>query len=216
MEFDYPGWISDIIEKIRRQFGKRVWLIGLQGSCRRGEATPQSDIDIVVIFESLATEDLSAYREIVNRMPCPEKACGFVSGKAELFSWPKSDLFQFCHDTLPLYGSLGEIEALIGEEDIRDAVRLQSANLYHAACHSYLFEDCRANISSLLKSAFFLLQAKTFLETGVYYDKKESLLAHAGPEDAAIFSFFEQEPSPEERCQRLIGWAGNILCRTAV
>ncbi len=33
-----------------------------------------------------------------------EKICGFISGKEELLSWEKADVFQFYYDTEPLVG----------------------------------------------------------------------------------------------------------------
>ena len=88
------------------QLGDQIWFLGLQGSCRRGEETPQSDIDMVVIFQCISRKVLSAYREIIQEMPYSEKACGFVSGKAELLAWPGSDLFSFYYDTPVSYTHL--------------------------------------------------------------------------------------------------------------
>ncbi|WP_343253381.1 nucleotidyltransferase domain-containing protein, partial [Ligaoa zhengdingensis] len=81
---NYDLWIKEIMGKIMNCFGSRVHFVGIQGSYRRGEATEQSDIDLVFILDSLGMEDLAEYRAIVQSMPHAEKACGFVSGRAEL------------------------------------------------------------------------------------------------------------------------------------
>ena len=36
---------------VRKEFGERVFFLGLQGSYRRGEATEQSDIDVVDVYK---------------------------------------------------------------------------------------------------------------------------------------------------------------------
>ena len=61
----------------------------MQGSYNRGEATPKSDIDLIVILETITFENLKTYKNIINSMPYKEKACGFISGKKEIQNWSK-------------------------------------------------------------------------------------------------------------------------------
>ena len=56
--FDINVWLDIIIKKLQNEFGQRLLFVGLQGSYNRGEETPNSDIDIVVILDSLSFEDL--------------------------------------------------------------------------------------------------------------------------------------------------------------
>ena len=149
---DHRAWAKMLAEKALARFGARVWFMGLQGSVRRGATTESSDIDFVLILDRLDTADLSAYRELVRSMPDSEKACGFVSGRKELLAWPRADLFQFYHDTEALYGSLSEVGALLCPRDARGALHMGAANVYHAACHSFLFEDVSANLPALYKA----------------------------------------------------------------
>ena len=92
------NWLQDFTKKINESFPKRIIFIGIQGSYARGEATENSDIDVVVIFDKLIYSDLKRYDEIISKMPMREKICGFISGKKELENWDRSDLFQFYHD----------------------------------------------------------------------------------------------------------------------
>ena len=138
--FNLEDWLEEIVGKIRGHFCKRVVFLGLQGSYKRGEATAASDVDVVVILDELRIEDLKAYREIVRSMPDYEKACGFISGRAELQNWSKSDLFQFYFETESLYGDLTELIAPPEKDDIRRTVKLSAEALYHAACHSFVFD----------------------------------------------------------------------------
>ena len=180
---DHRAWAKMLAEKALARFGARVWFMGLQGSVRRGAATESSDIDFVLILDRLDTADLSAYRELVRSMPDSEKACGFVSGRKELLAWPRADLFQFYHDTEALYGSLSEVGALLCPRDARAALHMGAANVYHAACHSFLFEDVSANLPALYKAAFFVLQTQAFAASGVYCEDAAALERHlpAGP-----------------------------------
>ena len=104
--FNIEEWISDFSQKIQENFKSRIEFIGLQGSYAREEATEGSDIDVVVIFDKLKMDDLKKYDEIISKMSCREKICGFLSGKDELANWEKSDLFQFYYDTKAIYGKL--------------------------------------------------------------------------------------------------------------
>ena len=87
---DIEKWLKEALEKLKEQFNERLMFVGLQGSYARGEATEESDIDIVVVLNELSISDLQAYRKIVQDLPYPEKACGFVSGRDEIANWPKS------------------------------------------------------------------------------------------------------------------------------
>ena len=120
--FNLEDWLVEIVGKIRGHFCKRVVFIGLQGSYKRGEATAASDVDLVVILDEFRSEDLKAYREIVRSMPDYEKACGFISGRAELQNWSKSDLFRFYFETEDYYGDLTELIATPENDDRRRTV----------------------------------------------------------------------------------------------
>ena len=40
-------YMEHLVQLLRQQFGEQLLYVGLQGSCRRGEATENSDIDAV-------------------------------------------------------------------------------------------------------------------------------------------------------------------------
>ena len=136
MSFQIYNWLEKYVHEVVSTFGYRIWFIGVQGSYARGEATEESDIDVVLILDTLLPADLRIYRGMLNRLPYREKICGFISGREELENWSKADLFQFCQDTMPLKGSLDEIVAKLDMADVRRAVHAGACNLYHAACHN--------------------------------------------------------------------------------
>ena len=48
---DMKVWTERFLTALDGCFGDRVWFVGLQGSYGRGEAGPDSDIDMVVILD---------------------------------------------------------------------------------------------------------------------------------------------------------------------
>ena len=177
MAFAIGPWLRLFQENLLQSFPGRVLFLGLQGSYQRGEATEQSDIDLVVILEELFPEDLSQYRALIHSMPNSEKACGFLCGKEELSAWPKYDLFQLYYDTKPLVGSLDTLIPVPTKGDAEQALQIGAANLYHAACHTYLYsQNWAESLPALYKAAFFVLQAAVFIRVGKYPACKKELL----------------------------------------
>ncbi|MBE7703881.1 MAG: nucleotidyltransferase domain-containing protein [Cyanobacteria bacterium SIG28] len=175
--FDINVWLDIIIKKLQNEFEQRLLFVGLQGSYNRGEATPNSDIDIVVILENLSFEDLKRYRSIIDSMPDKDKSCGFISGREELQNWSKSDLFQFFYDTKSLIGNLQDLIQAPTIEDATQAVKISSENLYHTSVHSFVHSNNYVeDLQNLYKSTFFILQAKYFKESGKYISTQKQLL----------------------------------------
>ena len=174
--FDINVWLDIIIKKLQKEFDQRLLFVGLQGSYNRGEATQNSDIDLVIILDNLSFEDLKRYRSIIDSMPDKDKSCGFISGREELQNWSKSDLFQFFYDTKSLIGNLQDLIQAPTIEDAIQAVKIGSENLYHTAVHSFIHSNNRTeDLKNLYKGVFFVLQAKYFIETKKYIPTKIEL-----------------------------------------
>lgn len=215
------GWMRELSEKLRVAFGHRVVFIGLQGSWARGEAHGGSDIDTVVLLDSLRAEDLVIYHGVVEAMPHSELACGFVGSVDVLASWPRHELFQFYNDTVPICGQLPEI-APFSECDALEAARIGASGIYHAACHALAFDGGEAPtiLEQLFKGAFFVLQALQFARTGAYPCTKAGLSEFLEGDEALILeigrSWETHIPSDDaelaELADLLIGWAGSVMC----
>ena len=173
---DIKTWMQDYLDKLKSLFGSRLLFVGLQGSYGRGEATESSDIDMVVILNCVSPENLKMYRSMLDTLPNREKACGFISGRQELMNWERSDLFQFYHDTTPIFGSIDFLQPLIGKEDVRRAVRIGACNIYHMCGHNMVHERDGKLLKALYKSATFTIQAVSYLQTETYRKKKTELL----------------------------------------
>ncbi|MBC8569406.1 nucleotidyltransferase domain-containing protein [Zongyangia hominis] len=219
MDISIDTWMEALKLKLCSAFGERLIFLGLQGSCQRGEATSASDIDVVLILDELSTADLMRYRQLLKTMPHAERACGFVSGRDELARWPRADLFQFVLDTRPLLGSLEEITGPV-DRDAAEALQTGAANLYHGACHSYLFDENPADaLPALYKGTFFLLQAAHFLLTGVYTRSKAELLPLLTGENREILQMCMERDTLahtagvelEAAFGKLIAWSSRMM-----
>jgi predicted nucleotidyltransferase len=179
-------WIPEFLASLKALFPSRLIFVGLQGSYGRGEATDKSDIDVVVILDEAKPEDLRAYSKMLDTLPYRDKACGFISGIRELENWERSDLFQFYHDTTPIYGSLDFLPDKIETEDIRRAVRIGACSIYHVCGHNMVHERSCEMLKGLYKSAVFTVQAISYLLTGIYRKRKADLLPLLMPPDRPI------------------------------
>ena len=187
---DIDAWMKSYLQILNETFGNRVWFAGLQGSYGRGEATETSDIDVVAILDELSAADIQSYHAMLDTLPHRELICGFLSGKEELMNWEPSDLFQFCHDTTPIKGSLDEVMAVIDESAVNRAIKIGACNVYHGCVHNMLHEKSEDILRGLYKSASFVVQAIAFKETGNYISHQKDLLQVVSSDERAIVETF--------------------------
>ena len=187
---DVNTWMQDFLQTLNETFANRVWFVGLQGSYGRGEATEMSDIDIVVILDELSAMDIQAYNDMLNTLSHRELLCGFLSGKKEFMNWEPSDLFQFCHDTTPINGSLNEVLTLVDESALNRAIKIGACNIFHGCVHNMLYEKSEDILRGLYKSASFVVQAIAFKQTGNYISHQKELLQVVSSDERAIVETF--------------------------
>lgn len=187
---DINAWMQDFLQQLNKTFGDRVWFVGLQGSYGRGEATPTSDIDAVVILDELSASDLQTYNEMLNTLSHRELICGFISGKNEIINWEPSDLFQFYYDTTPIHGSLDELLTVIDENAVDRAIKIGACNIFHGCVHNMLHEKSEDILRGLYKSAVFVVQAIAFKQTGNYIKCQKDLLNVVSPDERVIVETF--------------------------
>ena len=187
---DITAWMNDFLQRLHETFGNRAWFVGLQGSYGRGEAHDTSDIDVVVILDELSTSDIQAYNAMLDGLPHRELICGFLSGKNEILAWEPSDLFQFCHDTTPIQGSLDEVMAVIDESVVNRAIKIGTCNIFHGCVHNMLYEKSEDILRGLYKSASFVVQAIVFKQTGNYIIHQKDLLKVVSFDERVIVETF--------------------------
>jgi len=184
------SWMKNYLQALNETFANRVWFVGLQGSYGRGEATETSDIDIVVILDELSAMDIQTYNDMLDTLSHRELICGFLSGKKEIMNWEPSDLFQFCHDTTPIKGSLDEVMAVIEESAVNRAIKIGACNIFHGCVHNMLYEKSEDILRGLYKSASFVVQAIAFKQTGNYISHQKELLQVVSFDERGIVETF--------------------------
>ena len=187
---DIDAWMKSYLQILNETFGNRMWFVGLQGSYGRGEATETSDIDVVAILDELSAADIQSYHAMLDTLPHRELICGFLSGKEELMNWEPSDLFQFCHDTTPIKGSLDEVMAVIDESAVNRAIKIGACNVYHGCVHNMLHEKSEDILCGLYKFASFVVQAIAFKQTGKYVKHQSELWDVVSTDERVIVENF--------------------------
>ena len=182
-------YISQLIDLLKRQFDSRLLYVGLQGSYLRGEATPNSDIDIMVVIDQLGVSDLTAYRTAIQSLDYFDRSCGFICSKSDLEHWNPLELCHLLHSTKDYYGVLCDLIPSHTEQDIRNFVKLSVNNLYHEICHRYIHADPERNAAALpvtYKGVFFILQNLYYLTHGKFIATKAELLSLLDGKNRAV------------------------------
>lgn len=173
------SYLSSLLTLLQQNFGPRLVYVGLQGSYLRGEATENSDIDILTVVDGLSVSDLEQYRALVSSLEEPEKSCGFICSKTDLSHWNPLEICHLLHSTRDLFGRLRPLVPSYTEQDVRSYVKLSVNNLYHELCHRFIHGErgkAIAALPSLYQIAFFLLQNLYYLEHGLFPQTKAELL----------------------------------------
>lgn len=216
---DIERWMEELSYAIFKKFHGRIVFIGLQGSYARNEATPRSNIDVVVIFDHLSMQDLLDYDEIVSKLPYREKLSGFLSGKDEMMNWERSDLFQFYFDTKPIFGDLKECIPLFDIYDIKRAIHLEACQIYQTCIHNILHEKDKKVLKDLYKSSSFVLQALYYYEHHEYMNNLDSLAnLLEGQHHDIIVSYIHMkandrmiDKSYQQLSEQLLNWASELV-----
>ncbi len=174
------SYLQQLISALQMAFGPRLLYVGLQGSYLRGEATDCSDIDIMLVLDSLSLQDMDRYRSILIDLGHYDLACGFICSREDLLHWNALELCHLLHTTKDCFGCLAELLPAYDMDSVRQYAKLSLNNLYHELCHRYIHKGREQSLASLpqtCKAVFFILQSLQFLRSGVYVQTKRELLA---------------------------------------
>lgn len=214
-------YITDLKYLLQSAFGERLIYVGLQGSYLRGEATEDSDIDIMVVVEDITPYDLEKYKEAILSLDNYEKSCGFICGKADLENWNPLEICHLLNTTKDYYGKLSDLVPSYTERDVRSFVKLSVGNLYHEICHRYIHASSERNAEALpytFKSVFFILQNLYYLENGVFVGTKKELLDLLDGKDKQVLksalSFNDNADYDfDEKFNLLFSWCKETMAR---
>ena len=182
-------YISTLIALLKQIYHERLLYVGMQGSYLRGEATEQSDIDIMVVIDNISVDDLDEYRKAICSLEGYDKSCGFICGIEELQNWNPLEICHLLHTTKDYFGKLADLIPQYTEEDVRNFVKMSLCNLYHEICHRYIHGSKEKNIANIpytYKSVFFILQNLHYLNSGRFINTKKELLEALSGKDKRI------------------------------
>lgn len=182
-------YISQLTQRLQQSFGPGLLYVGLQGSYLRGEATENSDIDIMVVLETLTAARMDQYREVLQSLGHFEKACGFLCSREDLAHWNPLEICHLLHTTKDCFGDLRSLTPDYADEDVRSFIKLSIGNLYHELCHRYIYrgpEKSAASLPGVFKGVFFILQNLHYLRTGSFVQTKKDLLPLLEGKDKAV------------------------------
>ncbi len=216
---DHEKYIKQLTEILQEYMGERLIYVGLQGSYLRGEATENSDIDIMVVVDGMKVADMDMYREAIGRLEQVEKSCGFIAGKEELAHWNPLEICHLLHTTKDYYGRLEELVPDYTEQDIRNFINMSVNNLFHEICHRYIHRSMERNAEALpssYKAVFFILQNLHFLESGEFKQTKQELLeALTGKNQQVLDKALELSKGKpydfEEAYELLFSWCQEVI-----
>lgn len=219
--FDADRYISDLAVLLKDKYSDRLLYVGLQGSYLRGEAKDSSDIDIIVVIESLSVADMDVYRSLIGQLPYPEKSCGFICSADDLRAWNPLEICHLVHSTCDYYGVLSELVPQYDRSDVINFVRVSVNNMYHEICHRYIHGSRQKNMDRLpgtYRSVFFILQNLHYLEAGVFVPTKEQLLdALTGKDRDILFAAMHLDGVKEYDFDvfftLLFSWCQDVLYR---
>lgn len=187
--FQIETYMQRLIGLMKERFGARMLYVGLQGSYLRGEATQSSDIDVMVVLDALTVADMDAYTEMLKSVGDYERSCGFICGLDELKNWNPLEICHLLHTTKDYYGVLAELTPAYTRDDVRNNVKMNVCNLFHAICHRYIHggrEACAADLPGAYKATFFILQNVHYLNTGIFPASKSELLPLLSGKDRQV------------------------------
>lgn len=215
---DIDQWMKQYQNIVEGLFGSRIAFIGLQGSYGRSEAHESSDIDIVLILDTVSLADLKQYRHAIEALPKRPPVCGFVSGKEEIRNWCRAELFQFCHDTISYYGDLNATIPALTDADAQDAVLTGACSLYHTCSHNYLHARDMETLENLYKSAVYVLQAKHYCNSGNYVRSHTELREVLEGTDLTILQYAERikasdrsQTALERYSEQMLRWTQQLI-----
>ena len=218
---DINDYTKKLTNELKMKFGDRLLYVGLQGSYLRGEATPESDIDIMLVFDEVHAEDLIAYRQILTELGEYERACGFVCGRDELQNWFPEEICHLLHTTSDVYGKLSEIAPAYSKKDVADYIKMSVGNLYHMLCHRRIHSDMEKNVYKLplaKRDIFFILQNLYYLEKDDFIEKKADVYSKVKGLDLEVWEGLSKDITIENldsNLDLLLSWCRDVLKRTS-
>ncbi len=218
--FNIDKYLENLILRCKETFSGRLVYAGLQGSYLRGEATENSDIDVMIVIDEFSVEDMKTYRAILKEIGWYEKSCGFICGKEELANWNPLESLQLKYTTKDLFGNLERLLPQATRQDEINYVKISLGNFYHEICHRYIHageEKSRDKLRTSCKQLYFVIQNLHYLESGNFILKKSELKAAVSEQDREMLCIPElsDDYDFEKTYAAVIDWCQKTLGKVA-
>ncbi len=187
--FIVQEYLESLLSIMKKDFGDRLLYMGLQGSYLRGEATEDSDIDIMAVIRDFSVSDMVLYKTAIESLETPEKSCGFICGLDEIKNWNPLEICHLLNTTKDYYGCLSDLVPAYSDSDVRAFVKMSLGNLYHEVCHRFIHRPLHRSAEALpytYKAVFFILQNLHYLEKGTFIGTKKELLKALSGKDKQV------------------------------
>ena len=216
--FNIDNYMENLISRCKEAFENRLVYMGLQGSYLRGEATENSDIDVMIVLDGFSVDDMKTYRDILKEIGWYEKSCGFICGKEELTNWNPLEVLQLKYTTKDLLGKLEKLLPPATRQDEINYVKISLGNFYHEICHRYIHagdEKSRNKLRASSKQLYFVIQNLHYLETGNFILKKSELKAVVSEQDREMLCIPElpDDYDFEKTYEAVITWCQKAFTR---
>ena len=200
--FNIDNYLEKLISRCKESFGGRLVYAGLQGSYLRGEATDNSDIDVMIVIDGFSVEDMKTYRGILK----------------ELTNWNPLEVLQLKYTTKDLFGKLEKLLPPATRQDEVNYVKISLGNFYHEICHRYIHggeEKSRNKLRASSKQLYFVIQNLHYLESGEFLLKKSDLKAAVSVEDRAMLCIPElpDDYDFDKTYEAVITWCQKAFAR---
>ena len=219
--FNIDNYLEKLITQCKYSFGGRLVYAGLQGSYLRGEATENSDIDVMIVLDGFSVEDMKTYRDILKEIGWYEKSCGFICGKEDLANWNPLESLQLKYTTKDLFGKLKMLLPPATRQDEVNYVKISLGNFYHEICHRYIHagdEKSRDKLRASCKQLYFVIQNLHYLESGEFILKKSDLKAAVTAEDCEMLCIQElpDDYDFDKTYTSVINWCQKAFLRLSI
>ena len=151
--FNIDNYLENRISRCKEAFGGRLVYVGLQGSWLRGEATENSDIDVMIVIDGFSVEDMKTYRVILKEIGWYEKSCGFICGKEDLANWNPLEALQLKYTTKDLFGKLENLLPPATMQDEVNYVKISLGNFITKSVTATFMEETKKAATNFARAA---------------------------------------------------------------
>lgn len=211
-------YMDALLANLRQTFGEELLYVGLQGSYLRGEANENSDIDIMVILETVDLPVLDRYRAVLEAVGDTDKSCGFLCSREDMAHWNPTEIPHLLRCTKDYYGQLAALVPTCTAYDLKVFLQTSLGNLYHEIVHRYIHRPTERSLEALAelhRAVFFILQNLLLCRDNVYPENRAALSEMLTGEDAAVWEMLcrcrRDGCGTAEDLSQLLAWCGKTM-----